>query len=132
MLNGVSNVSFSAGVFDQPKIDAPQTFTRPSAPDSVDISTKKKGKGKKVLGALIGLAVLATGLALGNKYNVFQKGITKMTEGSAPKWIKSVSNGCLKYIDMAGEYVNKGAKWVAGLFGKKPAAAPEAPGVGTV
>ena len=126
MLNGVSNVSFSAGVFDRPALNAPQTFTRPNAPDTVEVPKKKKGK--KALGWILGAAAVIAGLVVGAKTGAFNKVGNIIPKGiknaSWLQWAKNPTKAAMKGLDTAGNWLASVPSKVAGLFSKKAAPTP--------
>ena len=136
MVNGVS-FGQRMGIYDRANVDAPQVHQRPqAAPAAAPEAPKKKGGlGKKILGAVVAAAVIATGLAIGAKKGAFDPAkIADLTKGfKDSKWIswaKTPAKAVLGYAQKGGEYVNKGVDFVAqygqkaiewgkGLFAKK-------------
>lgn len=112
----LNNVSFRAGALDSARdlINQPQKHSNPQqAQMSTEVPPKAKKSNKLVkalVGTAIGAAVIAAGLALGNKYNAFEKLIamgTKEGAGTVSKW-----------IGKAGELMNTGGEKIIGLATK--------------
>ena len=123
MLNGVSNVAFSAGVFDRPNITAPQTYVRPGGgADAVDLSGKKKGKGKKVLAFLLTTAAVVAGLIVGHNKGAFKNVGKIIPEGVKNakwlQWLKKPTKVVMNALDTAGGWLKSVPEKVAAVFGK--------------
>jgi len=143
----IGNVSFGQkmGVFDNASavINNPQTYTKPEAapaakPDSVEVGGKKKHTAAKVIGGIIGTAVVAAGLlAAGKHFGAFDAtkvaDLTKSFKDSKwISWAKEPAKKVLGALDTAGQFVIDKSKavydWGAGLFkkGAKTAESTEA------
>ena len=126
MLNGVSNVSFQAGVFDQPNFTAPQTYVRPAGADPAEASGKKKRKaGKVILGIALAAAAVA-GLVIGHNKNAFKNVGKIIPEGIKNakwlQWAKQPAKAVMNAFDVAGGWLKSVPSKIAGLFPKKGAA----------
>lgn len=126
MLNGVSSVSFQAGVFDKPNFTAPQTYVRPEGAPA-DSSGKKKGKaGKVILGIALAAAAVA-GLIIGHNKNAFKNVGKIIPEGIKNakwlQWAKQPAKAVMNAFDVAGGWLKNVPTMVAGWFGKGAAKA---------